>query len=416
MYSKKKAMEWKSYFRAVLLAGYRGGAKQSNSKKYKTVRDLVKDKVDLITVVERIHDLFADEREDSILKMDEDAIIVTSNPWYALDYRHGYTAADSLEDGLPSAKSLIKSDRPNQEREEDLFQKELFIRRIMYFSLTGFPSFHETLNKEKEFIGMCSCGLDSRFDYPQSCGDPLQSAFDSHGHVQTLKELVNKCGRRQKTKPCQFIPDSLISKIKEGITTSNIKPTYAIFSRQMNSTLKNDLKNFLKTLKKGSHDIEVTAEIERLCNIRFTEILENHCKVDVNGETVSWNGVHDMPREDDVQSWRNAEGEILAQVVAFGMYIRLYFLIYCSAGQARKKITAKESSKPRQSVEAREVNPLIGAMIPTKSNTSNTSTRTQIIQDEIKPKTENAESTPEQTKSKKPKNKKKKRNLSGMMN
>ena len=81
--------------------------------------------------------------------MDEDAVIVRSDPWYAIPYKAG------------EPREVVKHALPYIKENEKIDQKHLAIRRIKFHSFTGVPSFkNETLQKREDLerlvIGRCS--------------------------------------------------------------------------------------------------------------------------------------------------------------------------------------------------------------------------------------------------------------------
>ena len=162
-------------FLKTILTKYRSSSslEKSNSEKYKHVRDLLIHSIsdfNMPTIRKTITDFFLSTDDIYDVIMDEDAILIFSNPWYNLSF----DASSGIE--------VVKHAFPYVKNEN---KKHIFMKRMKFHTLTGYPSFVEDrsgiFDHEIKVIGRCSCGLpDLVQGIETKLSDPLRNAYDSN--------------------------------------------------------------------------------------------------------------------------------------------------------------------------------------------------------------------------------------------
>lgn len=295
---------------------------------------------------------FYDSVNDALIN--ENAIFVETSPWYFTDEKSTDGVARIMLHALPPIKDEFKTAR----RTSQITDKEdVFIRRLKFHSFTGYPSFFrmsvvggtvDDKENESQAIGMCSCGM-SGFMENQPM-DPLHGAVDE-GHIVALKQSIDKIRGTKNAIPYEFkkkysmygIPDD-----EQHTKFTSVSEVHASFQKFLDSLISK-----MKDMQTSDHYAVELEECRRLKKI----ILDNHCSkvyIPTKNASLQWEKVHQMlyeTEEEDVvhpKYTRNekeaAEGEILAQVVAFGGHIRLFHILELFLLRGERALRTEEES------------------------------------------------------------------------
>jgi len=275
--------------------------------------------------------------------MDEDAVIVTSNPWGNLHF-HPSDDFREVKHALPHC------------RDNTAIQKEFPMRLIKFHSFTGHPSFKEHRDDvEVNVIGRCSCGVPTNVFGVSMPKDPLHDAYDSKGHYTRLKEMSeayktdksnNKTKKIQQMKDKNKVVLEVLSKEPYDRYKMNEKLICEAVLRYLHEEARLKFEEF-KTNKDLRH-------IQETCDERIEFILRHFCTVkwtavDGTESNLEWQQLHKQDHEgDNDKLWRDKEGEVIAQVSTYGAYIRLYYVMLCACKLDLKKHVDLNESKPKQ--------------------------------------------------------------------
>ena len=311
---------------------------ESNADRYLKVRNILltqsgsKDRI-VPQIRANIESAFLTSTSYESVVTDEDAVIVSSNPWFKIS-KSGNETYEVIKHALPYIK-----------RDDLIDQKHLAVRRIKFHSFTGYPSFkeYERDDTERYVIGRCSCGLPRVVENIPMPPDPLHNAFDSKGHYEKLQSEVHlKMNEKQ---AFEKEHERIFDILRNGVPHSPIAINYHIINRslliQMHELAKNTFTNFRVYEQSLKYD-DCLVKIESICQERINAILNDCCKIEWQKIFITWIQLHSVEHETDDKDWRNAEGAILAQASTYGAYIRLYYLMLCACKIDMTRIKEKE--------------------------------------------------------------------------
>lgn len=341
---------------------------KSNTDKYKhLVRNICMakkyKKPVFIQALNFMKEHFYTSAQDALIN--ENAIFVETFPWYVTDEKSTDGIATIVLHALPSIKEEFKSASAKLTNEQ-----KTFIRRLKFHSFTGYPSFVRTpvagsdvvdQKNESQAIGMCSCGM-SGFMLNQPV-DPLHAAVDEAGHIVALKQSIDRIRNTKNPMPYKFetsyrkynIPDD-----KEATKSTSISKIHAEFQVFLDSLLTKFAKNEMKT---SDNYTSMLIKCRSLKNF----ILVNYCSniyIPTKNIHLDWEKVHQMKyaHDDEIgepvytrNEKENAEGDMLAQVVAYGGHIRLFYILELLLLQGERTLQDEEETSTKSTPQEAKV-------------------------------------------------------------
>lgn len=371
---------WSAEFKLIYLHNLYGNYRsvssklQSNTDKYKIlVREICLSKrhwkTAFIQALNFMKEFLYKNAEDVLI--DENAIFVETSPWYLTDENGVNGVAFIMLHALPSIKEKFKAARRSAQHLTD--EEKVFIRRLKFHSFTGYPSFFRTAavvgsdvvdqENESQAIGMCSCGI-SGFMQNQPV-DPLHAAVDEAGHIVALKQSIDNIQGTKSPMPYKFqtsyhkysIPDD-----KQRTKFTSISSIHGRFQKFIDSLLTKFAKDEMKTF--NNYTVMLME-----CRDHKKFILDNYCSkiyIPTKNVHLTWEEVHQMKYAHDdeigntiakytMNEKENAEGEMLAQVVAYGGHIRLFYILELFLLQGERTLQNDEDTLARTLLQKAKV-------------------------------------------------------------